>query len=228
MDNAKLSVERWEKEVYSKGEQLNKWPFSEVVSDVLRLTSGSNRQQMKILEVGCGCCNNLWFVADAGFQVHGIDSSPTAIQYGDERLNGLGFENVVLEVGDARDLPWPSNYFDIVLDRAVVGFSTYQSMRQIILEANRVLRPGGLMLVYGVCGSGHSRKLYGEEVEPNTYTNFSANVYDSDSFVTFLSLSDLREAFSVFGDIRVKRKTAEELESAFVTETYSLICFKRE
>ena len=82
MKNTRVSKLDWEKDIYAKGMQLNDWPYSEVVSDIMKLTSGKDRRQLRILEIGCGACNNLWFAAEVGFQVSGIDISKTAIEYG--------------------------------------------------------------------------------------------------------------------------------------------------
>lgn len=41
-----------------------------------------SRKEMRVLEVGCGSCSNLWVVAKEGFDAHGIDLSPESIALG--------------------------------------------------------------------------------------------------------------------------------------------------
>jgi 2-polyprenyl-3-methyl-5-hydroxy-6-metoxy-1,4-benzoquinol methylase len=98
MQDKRVSIVDWEKDIYAKGQQLNHWPYTNVVSDIIRLTKGKDRKKLKILEIGCGTGNNLWFAAELGMQVYGLDISETAIQYGKSRLAQLGFKNTDLRV----------------------------------------------------------------------------------------------------------------------------------
>jgi SAM-dependent methyltransferase len=69
-----------------------------------------------VLEIGCGTGNNLWFLADAGFTIAGLDIAPTAIAIARERLACLGHTDVDLRIGDLFSLPWPDEAFDIVIE----------------------------------------------------------------------------------------------------------------
>jgi ubiquinone/menaquinone biosynthesis C-methylase UbiE len=128
---------------YRRGEQLNRYPFDAVVSYVIRNAAPGSR----ILEIGCGTGNNLWFLAREGFDAAGIDSSETAIAYATKRFEEEGL-TADIRLGDFHDLPWPDDSFDMVIDRAALQCSTTQP--DALREIARVLRPEGRFLSISV------------------------------------------------------------------------------
>jgi len=105
------------------------------------------RSKIKILEIGCGSCANLWMVSKEGFDAYGIDISSEAINLGSQTLSKWGI-NANLETGSMTDLPYPDSNFDIILD----VFSSYcLSMRDFekcLSEVARVLKDGGIFFTY--------------------------------------------------------------------------------
>ncbi len=65
----------------------------------------------KILDVGCGKGYLLYDFTKVvpGVEVHGIDVSDYAIENAKEEIQSS------LQVGSATDLPWPDDYFDLVI-----------------------------------------------------------------------------------------------------------------
>jgi SAM-dependent methyltransferase len=53
----------------------------------------------------------------------------------------LGLDNLHLQQGDAHELPWPDDSFDLITCRW--GVSWFDDPRRALAEARRVLRPGG-------------------------------------------------------------------------------------
>ena len=103
----------WE-EKYSQGHS-ERYPWDHVVSFVFRnYPRHKLRKDVKILEVGCGTGSNLWFAAREGFQVAGIDASPSAIAYAQQRFAADGLTGD-LRQGDFTELPHESNSFDLAL-----------------------------------------------------------------------------------------------------------------
>lgn len=136
----------WEDEVYSQGRHLNRYPFDVVVSFLFRhYPREKPRSQTRILEVGCGAGNNLWFAAREGFSVFGLDASPSAIGYARDRFAAEGLV-AGLCVGDFTALPYPDNFFDLVIDRASITCCGLTDARRSMAEVRRVLAPGGVFL----------------------------------------------------------------------------------
>jgi SAM-dependent methyltransferase len=133
----------WERDIYGQGQHLNRYPFDCVVSFIYRYAPrGKPRASVRILEVGCGGGNNLWFAAREGFAVSGIDGSASAIAFAHQRFAAEGLVGD-LRVGDFTQLPYQSDVFDLVIDRGALTCCGWSAMRQAVGEVGRVLAPGG-------------------------------------------------------------------------------------
>lgn len=136
---------RWES-IYRSGSQLNLYPHDQVVSWFgARFPDADSRAGVRVLDLGCGAGNNLWFLARAGFSSAGIDISPAAVDFARERLRREGL-SAQLEVGSFASLPFGSGGFDIVLDRGGLAAVDLATASKALAEAGRVLRPGGTLL----------------------------------------------------------------------------------
>ncbi len=132
----------WE-EIYSGGRSLNRYPFDMVVQFIYRNYPRSKpRAETRILEIGCGAGNNLWFAAREGFNVTGVDSSPSAIEYARTRFSEDGLTGD-FQVADFTDLSFPADTFDLVIDRASITCVTFESAQQIVAGVHRMMTLGG-------------------------------------------------------------------------------------
>ena len=133
----------WERELYGKGQHLNRYPFDAVVTFVYRnYPREKPRHETRILEIGCGAGNNLWFAAREGFQVAGIDGSPTAIEYAQRRFAEEGLKGE-FQTGDFTTLPFGDDTFDLAVDRGSIVCCPRTAGRRAVCEVRRVLREGG-------------------------------------------------------------------------------------
>lgn len=227
MSRKRVSTVDWDKDIYNQGMQLNHWPYTDVVSDVLRLTARRDRKTLRFLEIGCGAGNNLWFAAESGFSVYGLDMSTTAIQYATGRLSGLGYNEIDLRVGDLTLLPWPDDFFDIVLDRGALTQNSYAGIQACLKEVYRVLRPNtGMLLAYTLYGLNDDDLKYGEEVSKNTYDNFTGGYFKNVGLTSFFSERDIRSIFCDFNSLTIKRQLHENLDTGHLREAFSISCAK--
>ena len=135
--------EKWN-ELYASGERHNnRYPFNSVIQFLFyHSPANKNREDIRILEVGCGAGNNLWFAAREGFNVFGVDASKNAVDLAVSRLNKDGL-NGDIRVSDATELPFDKSSFDLVIDRAALTHMPKQSIKKSIQEIRRVLKKGG-------------------------------------------------------------------------------------
>ncbi len=95
----------------------------------------------KILEVGVGAGSDFTQWVRAGSLAHGIDLTEEAINNVQERLKLYELSAVDLKCGDAENLPYENNQFDLVYSWGVIHHSpdTERCLDEII----RVTKPGG-------------------------------------------------------------------------------------
>lgn len=110
-------------------------------------TNRSERAGIRVLEIGCGSCANLWMIAREGFDAHGIDLSAAAIELGKKMLSHWDAK-ASLHVGSMTELPFDAASFDVVCDVFSSNCLVEADMRRCLAEVARVLRPGGLFFSY--------------------------------------------------------------------------------
>ena len=108
------------------------------------------KQGMNVLSVGCGPGVILSAVCSKRSSVHGtgIDVSATRVQQAIEKHSsnpGLKFLR-----GDAHDIPFPSDSFDLVYSRML--FQYLSDKQRAAAELARVCRPGGTVLIQDLDG----------------------------------------------------------------------------
>jgi ubiquinone/menaquinone biosynthesis C-methylase UbiE len=150
----------WE-DIYRDGRHLNLYPFDIIVSFVFRhYPRQKPRHEVKILEVGCGAGNNLWFAAREGFDVYGIDRSETAIAFARDRFEREGLSGD-LRIGDFTQLPFEDDTFDLALDRVSLVCCGRSSAQRAVDEIRRTLHVGGRFL-FNPYSDRHSSRAAGQ------------------------------------------------------------------
>ena len=155
-------------EKYAQGLE-DRAPYDCIVSFVYHNIPPRDRAEIRILEVGCGTGNNVWYLALEGFDLTGIDASPEAISYAKRRL---AEDNVKadLRVGDFTQLPYPESTFDLVFDRGSLTHTGLSFARKAVQEIHRVLVPGGKFFFnpYAAdCTSAQSGQLLDDNLTVN-------------------------------------------------------------
>lgn len=135
----------WE-EIYRSGEQLNKYPYDGVVVFMNRVLKATKRsaEQCRLIEIGCGAGNNIWFAAREGFEATGIDMSQSALAHARARLKNDALSAKFVD-GDFTKLPLENETFDVALSRAAITQTGRSSGRKACDELLRVLKPGGYL-----------------------------------------------------------------------------------
>jgi cyclopropane fatty-acyl-phospholipid synthase-like methyltransferase len=103
---------------------------------------------MRVLDVGCGRGEILRHCARLGAEVYGVDYAPVAMQLAGELVRQETGRRPGLYRCDAKHLPFPSAAFDRVLMFDIVEHLHPWELDQALRDAQRVLRPGGKLIVH--------------------------------------------------------------------------------
>ncbi len=157
--------------------------------------------QDEVLEVGCGygACAVRYASAFGAKSIIGIDITPTRIEHGNAYVAEHGLSDVIqLRLGDATKLDFADASFDKLI--AVECAFHFDTRRDFLREAGRVLRPGGTLVVTDLIpkrGADLSRYVEVENTLAADIEMYNAkNAYDADVYTAYL-----RE--SGFSDVRI-------------------------
>ncbi|QDQ28910.1 class I SAM-dependent methyltransferase [Chitinimonas arctica] len=117
----------------------------------------------RVLDVGIGTGRGSIPLAKRGMDVTGIDSSQAML---DETRRLAGETPMTLTPGDVAKLPLPAADFDFLLSLNVVVH--FPHWREILLEWDRVLKPGGRIL-FDIHSLDHLEAVYGPARPPTRW-----------------------------------------------------------
>jgi cyclopropane fatty-acyl-phospholipid synthase-like methyltransferase len=172
---------------------LDKIPWnSETPPDALvELVQDGKVRPCRTIDLGCGAGNYAIFLAGLGFEVTGVDSSPTAIKIATERAEKRGAQCRFIVADLLGDLNEVTGQFDFAFDWEFLHHIFPEDRATYIRNVHKILNPGATY--FSVCfsekdsqfgGSGKYRK-----------TQIGTTLY-------FSSESELRELTSPYFTIR--------------------------
>jgi SAM-dependent methyltransferase len=113
-----------------------------------QLARGRFDYRRRVLDAGCGAGRNLRYLLAYGYECHGIDRDPGAIEQLRRDAQSLGTVDAHgrFVVGEVDRLPWGDHAFDAVVSSAVLHFADdRQHFDRMVAEMWRVLAPAGLL-----------------------------------------------------------------------------------
>jgi len=129
----------------------------------------TNRESIKILEVGCGSCANIWMIAKEGFDSYGLDLSGESLKLGRKILDDWQVD-AELKQGSFLELPYEDNVFDVVVDVLSMACTNHEKYLQGIDEVYRVIKKGGLFFSYTPSQNSDSFINYKPAIKLDPYT----------------------------------------------------------
>ncbi len=156
----------WE-EIHQE-QDWGKYPAEEVIRFVARNYYRRDRKATRLLDAGCGAGAVVWYMAREGFDAFGFDGSATAVRKAQNRLADEGLY-AKLMVCDAAKMNYESEYFDGIVDSAMIYGNTTENIKAILREFYRVLKKSGRIFSTGLFKAGMTGYQTGVKLEENTY-----------------------------------------------------------
>ena len=196
--------ETWE-EIHA-AQEWGKYPSEHVIRFVARNYYRKKRQEVKILDFGCGGGNHTWYLAREGFDTYAFDGSASAVSRVNKRLEEENLQADV-RVRDALELDYRKEFFDCVIDNAVVYANTYENITAMYREIYSLLKPGGTLFsvsfTTGTTGYGT-----GKELEKNTFCDITEGSLAGRGTTHFFEEQELR---SILEDAGFENITVDRL-----------------
>jgi ubiquinone/menaquinone biosynthesis C-methylase UbiE len=117
---------------------------------------------MRVLDVGCGRGEILRNCARLGAEIYGVDYAPVAVRMA-KRLatqDGVTRDGMGVYMADAKDLPFPTGFFDRVLMFDLVEHLHPWELDRALAEARRVLRRDGRLIIHTAPNVWYDRFAY--------------------------------------------------------------------
>lgn len=191
----------WE-EIHSQRE-WGKYPSEDVIRFIARNYYDKNRNLIRILDLGCGQGANTWYIAREGFNTYAVDGSNSAVNKACRYLeqNDLSAQFIVCDVVH---LPYEDNFFDTVVDGAVLYSNKSDNIKRILRESLRILKVGGKGFWTGLFKVGMSGYKTGIQLEPNTFKELTEGPLSGKGIVHFFYKEEIMKLWKEAGFNNIK------------------------
>lgn len=173
-------------------------------TEVEMLLDNGEFQGKNVLEVGCGSGRLSFRIQDEECNLISIDKNPSLIDLCHDKVGNR--ENIRFEVQNALNLPYPDDYFDLIIDGWT--FSEVSDFNKCAEEYKRVLKDGGSLFLITFRKGSKYQDMIDFILDGNYYRNLpdiEAILYDcfgepeyTKNILSEYTFSSVREAFSTF------------------------------
>ena len=188
-------------DIYDRGEQMVRWPWSDLVSLVKRHCG--DLKGKRVLELGCGMSTpNQQFFESEGAEYWGIDGA-IKISQSSGRVYGADFTRI-----------HPNHKFDLICDRAAVTHNDTESIKRCLGLAYDALKPGGWYIGVDWFSKMHADSLLGDYVDDFTRRDIPEGQFEGCGIVHFADLYHMEDLFKAFTIVAMPHKQVESMPVA--------------
>ncbi len=163
------------------------------------------QQARTVLDLGSGSGRHVVYLAEQGFEVYGLDNSPEGLRLTEDWLTRQQLA-ADLRLGDMTEpLPYADNEFDALISVHVIHHADIATIKRLIGEIERVLKPGGLLFISVPKNRNQAENF--EEIEPNTLVPLDGMEQGLPHH--FFTPAELHEVFANFSDREIQLDTKE-------------------
>ncbi len=121
----------------------------------LELAAIQDGEAVLEVPVGTGLAFEKILSANPSGRNEGIDLTEAMLIRAERRATKSGSDNYRLRIGDAYDLDFPDNDFDILVSNYLFNLLPQQDFGAVLNEFKRVLRPGGRLVMINMTKGEH-------------------------------------------------------------------------
>jgi len=105
----------------------------------------------KVLEFGCNVGASAIVLALLNAKVTALEIDPQWLDLARANARRYGMENAIdfIQVTDSRLLPFADGEFELITCNSVLEYVNHQQLAEVLRELDRVLKPGGIIMITG-------------------------------------------------------------------------------
>jgi len=140
--------------------------FPEIQEDMPKVVEALKKEGVKdVLDLACGAGRHSVYLAEQGFNVSGIDASPSGIDITKSRLEAESFQGDFRVGNIYEQLPFADGSFQAIVSTQAMHHNTIEKIRMLIKEMERVLAPNGVLFIT----VSKEQKPGDQEIAPKTF-----------------------------------------------------------
>ncbi len=181
---------------YKKGKQMSLWPWSDLVSYVMRYAQPMG-PEYTVLELGCGSGANIPFFKSLGIKYYAIEGSESMVEK--LKIKYPNYKNNIICGDFVKEIPFKIS-FDLIIDRGSITHNTTSSIIRIIKNIKKSIKPNGIFIGIDWFSTEYSEYQKGEIVpeDPYSRTNYTEGPFTNLGIVHFTDKEHIQELFKEF------------------------------
>ncbi|WDF55789.1 class I SAM-dependent methyltransferase [Mucilaginibacter sp. KACC 22063] len=156
------------------------------------------------MELAAGTGRLTGLLAPSAKAIHAFDLAPEMVDYAREKFGT--YSNITFNVASNSAIPLPDGFADIVVEGWSLGYIAFAggsdwklAIDEVVTEMERLLKPGGSVLLFGTLGTGVHRPAAPNKVLEQLYAYLVTEkcFVQSAWFPTDYHFNDLEEAVAL-------------------------------
>lgn len=213
---------QWQ-DIYSSGAHQSAWPWSDLVTLVMRHTP-SERRGLRILELGVGAGANVPFFQSLGMEYYAVEGSAAAVDQLRRKFPDIADQ---FRIGDFSRSLSHDGVFDLIVDRGALTHNSTASIRQTLDLVRQRLKPGGRFIGVDWFSTAHAGFALGKASDDQyTRVEITQGHLAGTGRVHFSDEGHMRDLFRDFAIMLLRHKTTTTAvpEGADHLAWYDIVC----
>lgn len=193
---------------YKEKVQMCKWPFSDLVSYVMRYVHPGG-SDFNVLELGCGSGANIPFFLSLGVNYYGLDGSMTIVEYLKQKFPQISGN--IKCVDFTQEIPFLEE-FDLIVDRASVTHNSTKAIQRCLSIVHGKMKDHAKFVGIDWFSSRHSEYAKGMPADDGrTRSGYTEGVFGGLGKIHFSDKSHLMKLFEHFEFIILEHKMLRQV-----------------